>query len=160
MSDGLLKRLALAFAIALVGYFVAYTGIEHRRVVRGPWQVTFTNDLASAPTLVVNQPRLGITNVLIVFPDEPALPANAISTLTFGRAREVPYAVPLGRCIFLDTTFLPGTVVFEIFGHEIQLIPRVLTIDKREQPWRSDATVTVARSTNAISAAAGQIDKR
>jgi hypothetical protein len=43
----------------------------------------------------------------------------------------------------MDTTFLPGTLVFELFGHEIQLLPRVLTIDKKEQPWRSNETIAL-----------------
>jgi hypothetical protein len=43
----------------------------------------------------------------------------------------------------MDTTFLPGTIVFEMFGHEVQLIPRVLTIDKQEQPWRVDEEIAL-----------------
>jgi hypothetical protein len=62
----------------------------------------------------------------------------------------VPYEIPFGKCVFMDTTFLPGTMVFDLFGHEIQLIPRVLTIDKTEIPWRSDANLTVPR-TNEVS---------
>jgi hypothetical protein len=38
--------------------------------------------------------------------------------------------------VFQDTTFLPGTVVIQTFGHEIQLLPRVLTLDRAEHPWR------------------------
>jgi len=41
----------------------------------------------------------------------------------------------------MDTTFQPGTVVFTNFGHEIQLLPRVLTIDKVERPWQSGTTI-------------------
>jgi hypothetical protein len=43
----------------------------------------------------------------------------------------------------MDTTFLPGTIVFDLFGHEIQLIPRVLRIDGKEIPWQSNATIPV-----------------
>ena len=38
---------------------------------------------------------------------------------------------------------LPGTATFELFGHEIQLLPRVLIIDRREYPWRPNATITL-----------------
>jgi hypothetical protein len=58
----------------------------------------------------------------------------------------VPFDVPFGKCVFMDTTFLPGTLAFELFGHEIQLIPRVLTIDKQEQPWRSNVIIPVTKT--------------
>jgi hypothetical protein len=41
----------------------------------------------------------------------------------------------------MDATSLPGTVAFELFGHEIQLLPRVLTIDNQERPWRSNEII-------------------
>ncbi len=44
---------------------------------------------------------------------------------------------------FMDTTSLPGTVVLKLFGHEIQLMPRVLTVDKKERPWRSEETLAL-----------------
>ena len=147
-SDGLIKHVAAAFVIALVLYALAYTGIEHRRTRQGPWQVAFTNDASGAPMLLVNQPFLSITNVQIVFPGAP-LPKNfSAETLAFDRPRPVPYDISFAQCIFMDTTFLPGTIVFVVFGHEIQLIPRVLTIDRKEQPWRSNATIVLI-ATNA-----------
>ena len=66
-SDGLLKHFALALIIALVLYALAYSGIEHRRTRKGPWQVAFTNDVSGAPALLINQPFLSITNVQIAF---------------------------------------------------------------------------------------------
>ena len=65
--DGLLRHLVLALLIALVLYAVAFTGIEHRRTRLGPWQVMFTRDASGAAALRINQPRLAITNVWIVF---------------------------------------------------------------------------------------------
>jgi hypothetical protein len=130
------------FFVALTLYFVTYTAIEHRRNRNGPWEVTFTNDVAGAPALRIDQPRLAITNVLIVFTNAP-IATNAATVTAFERPRTVPFDVPYGRCIFMDTTFLPGTIVFEMFGHEVQLIPRVLTIDKQEQPWRVDEEIAL-----------------
>jgi hypothetical protein len=49
----------------------------------------------------------------------------------------------------MDTTFLPGTIVIDLFGHEIQLIPRVLTIDKTDFPWESGKTIPVS-ATNSL----------
>ena len=128
-SDGILKHVAAAFGIALVVYSVAYTGIEHRRTRQGPWRVVFTNDVSGAPAILIDQPRLTITNV--------------------GEPRPVPWDVPFGKCVFTDTTSLPGTIVFELFGHEIQLLPRVLTIDKSERPWHSNETIVLSRASDA-----------
>lgn len=134
-SDRLIKHLAIPAAIALVIYAVAYTGIEHLRYRKGPWLVSFSRD-ADMPALRIDQAALGITNVVIGFLGEPA-PTHTVAAWDFSRPREVPYDVPFGECVFMDTTFLPGTVVFEMFGHEIQLLPRALTIDKRETAWQS-----------------------
>jgi hypothetical protein len=141
-SNGLLRHVAVAFGVALVLYVVAYTGIEHRRTRHGPWRVTFTNDAAGAPELLINQPALAITNVQLVFRGAPSGGSNA--PVNFDQPRPVPYALPFGQCLFMDTTFLPGTLVLECFGHEIQLIPRVLTIDKQEQPWHSGAAIELS----------------
>jgi hypothetical protein len=79
---------------------------------------------------------------LIVFSNAP-IATNTATVTAFERPRPVPFDVPYGRCIFMDTTFLPGTIVFEMFGHEVQLIPRVLTIDKQEQPWRGNEVISL-----------------
>lgn len=138
--EGILRPLIAAFVAALAIYVLFYAGIEHRRTRKGPWQVAFTNHL-DHPAIVVNQPALGITNVQIVF--AAAMATNVAEVYSYREPREVPFAVPYGKCLFMDTTFLPGTIVFELFGHEVQLIPRVLTIDRREQPWTSGVTVTL-----------------
>lgn len=144
-SDNPLRHFAIPFGIAVLVYIIFYTGIEHRRTRNGPWQVTFTNDAAGAPALLINQPKLGITNLQITFNGE----TNAYSTnalLVLAIPKPVPYDIPFGKCVFMDTTFLPGTIVFDVFGHEIQLIPRVLTIDKKEIPWQSNTTMGVPRT--------------
>jgi len=144
-SDRLWNHAAVALAAALIIYTIAYRSIEHRRVRNGPWQVTFTN-ASGQPAIAINEPKLAITNVQIVFPGEALPGTNFSRTLAFDQPHEVPYDIPLGKCIFMDTTFLPGTIVFELFGHEIQLIPRVLTIDKKEIAWRSNAVITLPRT--------------
>jgi hypothetical protein len=106
-----------------------YQTIEHRRTRKGSWQVSFTRGTAGAPTLLIAQPRPAITNVQISFSGE-TLPVttsqSTITTLCFAQPRPVPYEVPFGKCVFMDTTFLPGTITFELFGHEIELLPRAL----------------------------------
>ena len=139
-SERALKHFVLAFLLALVCYALFYFIIEHRRTRKGPWEITFTNSAGGAPTLIINQPKLSITNVQVAFPDQLAGPAAAFGTLKFDQARVVPYDVPFGKCIFLDTTFLPGTVTLQLYGHEIELLPRVLVIDHQEHPWLSGTT--------------------
>ena len=143
-SEGLLKKIAAVFLGALVVYIVGYSAIEHRRTRNGPWEVVFTNDSSGAPAILINQPKLAISNVLMVFPGETfPVGTSAAAPPTFTQPRPVPFDLPFGRCVFMDATSLPGTVVFELFGHEIQLLPRVLTIDKTEQPWQSGARLTL-----------------
>jgi hypothetical protein len=148
-SDNPLKHFVLAFLLALIIYVIFYEGIEHRRARNGPWNVTFTNDPGSGPAMVINQPKLSITNVQISFAGErlsTAVASTNAGTLIFSQPRQVPYDVPLGKCIFMDTTFLPGTLTFQCFGHEIELLPRVLMIDHEEHPWRSSQSITVPRA--------------
>jgi hypothetical protein len=141
---GPLKLFITAFVIAVLVYAVAFYAIEHRRTKNGPWQVTFSSaGDASPPSLVIDEPQLNIANLKIVFPGQTAPATNAV--LVFDQPQEVPFVVPFGSCIFMDAISLPGTVAFNIFGHEIQLIPRVLTIDKKEYPWQSNTTVNLTR---------------
>ena len=157
-SDNPLKHFALAFLLALIIYAIFYQGIEHRRARKGPWQVTFTNDPAGAPGILINQPKLSISNVQIRFAGETLSSATPAATLIFNQPRKVPYDVPFGKCIFMDTTFLPGTVTFQLFGHEIELLPRVLVIDHEEHPWVSQSTLSIHRpgSTNVLQEAPEQ----
>src|SRR5579871_3299651 len=145
-SDNLLRHIWVPFLIAVVVYLFFYTGIEHRRTRKGPWEVVFTNNATGTPELIINQQTLAITNLQITFPGESNVMNSQAATMEFKHPREVPYPVPFGKCVFMDTTFLPGTIVFDLFGHEIQLIPRVLTIDQKEIPRQSNATIPVART--------------
>ena len=148
-SDNPIKHFAFAFAIAVAIYFIAYSSIEHRRTRKGPWQVTFATSTNGEPRMIIDQPTLHLENVEIVFAGEVAAFTNNLTTLQFSQPRQVPYEVPFGKCIFMDTTFLPGTLTFQFFGHEIELLPRVMIIDHREQPWRSGSTITLSRSQTA-----------
>ncbi len=137
---GPVKHFIIAFAIALALYAVCFSIIERRRTKNGPWQVTFTN-ARGGPALVINESKLNLSGITISFPGQAVLASNSV--MVFDEPREVPFDVPGGKCIFMDTTFQPGTIVFNLFGHEVQLIPRVLTIDRKERPWQSGATIEV-----------------
>jgi len=133
-------------AIPLLGalglYFGGYFGVEHLRHRKGPWEVEFlaTN---GAPAIRISQPALGLSNVVVVLANEPLAPGFAGSTASFAEPRNTPYAVPHGRVIFEDLTFLPGTVTFDLHGHGIELLPRMLILNRRQVAWRSGEVHTL-----------------
>ena len=130
------KSIALLFPVVLVLYFVVFYGIEHVRHRQGPWEVDFQMNTQGVPRLVVSQPRLGIDRMQILFHGEIA--TNATGHVAFDRVQR---PVPFGKVIYEDLTFLPGVVTFDLFGHEIELLPRVLIANKQEIRWRSGATL-------------------
>src|SRR5262249_7784266 len=137
------KHFIVAFLIALVGYVVCYQSIQHWRTRKGPWEVTFFAGSNNVPSLLIQQPGLGITNVQIILEAQAPSSTNQPSTtISFRQPRPVPYDVPFGTCVFMDTISLPGTVTFQMSGHMIELLPRVLIIDRREYPWRSETTIS------------------
>ena len=149
-ADSPLKHFAIAFGIALLCYILFYWGIEHRRNRNGPWQVTFTQAESRIPEIIINQSRLGATNIHLLFTDESPVASNPPVMLNFKEPKPVPYDVPFGKCIFMDSTFLPGTLTFQLFGHEIELLPRVLIIDHKEYPWVANQTISLSRLTNSV----------
>ncbi|MBM3838349.1 MAG: hypothetical protein FJ398_10360 [Verrucomicrobia bacterium] len=135
--DSLGKHLGLGFAIALALYLVAYPWIEHRRNVNGPWRVRFQTDAQSEPSISIAHEKFGISNLTFIFAGERLAQSHLTNTVVFDSPAT---NVPFGKVVFLDTTFLPGTVTFELFGHEIELLPRTLVVNLKEVPWKSDAT--------------------
>ena len=135
----LLIQLILLFSVVVVGYALMFGWIERRRVAKGPWEVAFVSD-AGQVQLIINQPALDIRDVRLVFRDVNA-PSNVVERIEFTKPRNPPYPVPFGECVFQDLLYLPGTVTLRLLGHEIQLIPRTLTINRVERPWRNGETI-------------------
>jgi hypothetical protein len=139
VNSGLsLRSIAIFFALVLGLYLSVFYGIEHLRNRKGGWTVDFRAGagLDGAPALVVAQTSLALTNVTILFHGENA--TNAPGRVVFDRVRQ---PVPMGRVLYEDLTFLPGVVTFELFGHEVELLPRTLVANHRLIPWRSGMTV-------------------
>lgn len=141
--DNPIKHFVLAFLLALVCYVFFYREFEHFRRKKGPWEVTFTTTGTNVPTLIVNQHKLAITNVQITFPEQLAPSTNALGDMKFTMPQPVPFPIPFGKCIFMDMTTLPGSITFQLYGHTVQLLPRVLNIDEQERPWVSDSINTL-----------------
>lgn len=142
MKEKKFRIFLIPLAAALAIYFVGFYGVEHLRHRKGPWEVEFVSANEN-PAVVVGQPVLGISNVTIILAEEIVSNSFTNSTRTFVDPREVPFAVPHGRVVFLDMTFLPGTVTFDLHGHAIELLPRALLINGREYPWKNNSVITL-----------------
>lgn len=137
------KHFLAAFAIALLIYGVAYFGIEHLRTRKGGWQVNFTSDALGVPGIEVRQAQLAIQEVKLLFPEQRLSQTNLSQLFLFDR----PHTnVPFGKVVYFDTTFLPGSLVLDVFGHEIEFIPRALLVDHREIPWSSARTIVLSNA--------------
>jgi hypothetical protein len=141
------KQIIAVFICALLGYLVVFYWIEHQRRKNGPWLATFTS-MNGLPTLIVNHPRSELTNITIMFISAP-VPTNLPRTVAFEHGLPAPFDLPFGKCVFIDALYLPGTAACEIFGHEIQLMPRVLTIDRVERPWQSGEKILLTNRPSA-----------
>jgi hypothetical protein len=130
------KSVAIAFVVVALLYFAAFWSIERFRGRRGPWEVVFGSNALGEATLTVTQTALGLSGVTLVAHGDPA--TNGPGVVRFDRVQQ---PVPFGRVIYEDLTFLPGVVTFDLFGHEVELLPRVLIVNKQELPWTSGATV-------------------
>lgn len=126
--------------MVLAFYFGGFHGLEYLRVRKGPWELTFEPTsggvAGSAPVIVVNQPASGVSAVKLVFHGEHA--TNAPGTVRFDGVEKNAI---FGELIYEDLTFLPGVVTFNVFGHELELMPRVLVVNRREVPWQSGAVI-------------------
>ncbi len=135
-SEGITRHLLIVGVVALILYAAGFALDQHRRTRRGPWEVSFTREPTGDPTLVIRQPRLGIQDVKIVFAGESA--SYRVDTVAFDRPAK---PLPFGRVKFDDLTVLPGTVTIEFAGHEVELLPRTLYLNRRPRPWENGVTI-------------------
>lgn len=158
-SEGILKHFALAFALAIGVYVLGYGCDRHWRLRKGPWELTFKSEADGTPSLVINQPAVGVTNVVIRIAGESI--SQAPANVRFSEPRN---EVPFGEILFFDTTYLPGTVTLELFGHEVEMMSRTLVLNFNEHPWKSGEIITLTpeqrwrevANTNKTSAAVAQ----
>src|SRR5205823_7079175 len=115
-------------------YLCVFYSIEYWRQRKGPWDVNFVTDAAGNPSIVVYQPRLKISSVELLFPGENVTRSNFSQRVLFDRPLN---KVPFGRVLYEDLTVLPGVVTFDLLGHEVELMPRTLIVNKKEVPWKA-----------------------
>jgi hypothetical protein len=141
------QSLGLIALASLVGYLAIFYGVEHHRRKDGPWLLTFT-EVEQSPALIISHPKLGLSNITIQFVGAE-VPTNLPQTIQFQHGEVAPLPLPFGTCVFLDTLYLPGTVACEIFGYEIQILPRTLTIDRGEYPWAASQKILLTNRPSA-----------
>ena len=131
MKSGITPKgvITLFFAVVVL-YFGAFYGLEYARHRKGPWEIVFQTDANGNPSLTIVQPALGLRDVSIVVHGEKA--TNALARVSFDRPLR---PVPFGQVIYEDLTFLPGVVTLDLFGHEVELLPRTLIANKKEIAW-------------------------
>ena len=132
--DSLLRPASIAFAIALIAYAAFYSCDSHLRTRKGPWQIEFAADTNGVPSVILRQPSLGVERFQLVFIGE-RVPTNFVpATLRFDSPQQ---RLPAGEFVYHDLMYLPGVVALNLYGHGVELVPRTLILDGREEPWRS-----------------------
>jgi len=136
------KSLAVWFLVVLALYLASFYGMEHWNQKNGPWEVAFVSDETGLPSVLISQPKLNITKVKIVFAGERASQTNLSQNVFFDRpATSLPVSMPIGEVIYQDLRAMPGVVTFNFFGHEVELLPRVLIANKKEIRWKSGSVI-------------------
>lgn len=131
MKSDTFPRTLIGVAFVIAGlYFAVFYGIEGCRKNKGPWLVTFTTNEAG-PVIEVLQPKLK-RSAIIKFPGEMVNLTNSSTTVEFDRPKK---SAVFGRVIYEDLMQLPGVVTFALFGHEVELLPRALIVNRREIRW-------------------------
>ena len=138
-SDGILKPLFISGVIAVVIYVGAFSIIQHFREAKAPWQAVFRTNPDGTPALLISETNLHISQT-ILFPGQTLQPPPIEQTVVFW---PMPTNLPFGELIFEDPTFLPGTVTMRLFGHTVELLPRVMSVDKKEYAWIPGSVVEV-----------------
>jgi hypothetical protein len=128
------RNLLIIFVVALVGYAGFFSCDAHLRTHKGPWVVQFVTS-NEPPRIIISQPFLQISNVTVSFPGEKTTNAQSASFVFDRPSPNRP--LPFGTVKFEDLTYLPGSVAFDFFGHELELLPRTLIINQSERGWTS-----------------------
>lgn len=137
--SGFPKAVLIGLVLAVAIYAGGFALDQHLRTRRGPWEVTFTTEPSGAPAVIVNQRQLNIANLKIVFLGEAM--TNVHAAVAFDSPQK---PVPFGKVKFEDLTYLPGTVTFDFFGHEVELLPRTLYLNRKAHPWMSNEAIQLS----------------
>lgn len=132
-------RLFVGFIFCLFAYVTIYGGCEIYRRQQGPWELTFRGGTNGTPVLSINHRKMGLTNILVSFPGEASKISEELRVYTL----PITNSTPFGPTIFQDGTILPGTITLDCFGHELELLPRTLIVNRHEVPWVSGTNIVL-----------------
>ena len=81
-------------------------------------------------------------------PTQPSTGSNAVVPWADPQRNSVNFdkvlkPIPFGRKKFEDLTYLPGTLAFDFFGHEIEFMPRTMVINLQEVPWTNHSILNL-----------------
>ncbi len=138
-SDRLPKHLLIGFGLALFVYASFFSCDQYVRHRKGAWEVSFTTNNAGSAEIEILHPSLAIHST-VVFQGETATNSGVVK---FDRPEK---PIPFGKTKFEDLTYLPGSVVIDFFGHEVELLPRTLYLNKKEHPWVRDEVIELKTS--------------
>ena len=103
--------------------------------------MTFGTPANAPPFLRIEHPQLGVRSVRLVFLGEHVASSNELETVVFDTPSR---PLPFGERLHEDLTFLPGVETLVCFGHEIEILPRVLTVNRKELPWQAEMTIELS----------------
>lgn len=129
---------AIPAFLALFGYLALYSCDARMRSRYGPWEVEFRQAPDGIPAIRISQPGLGIREVEVRFAGERLAPESTNGLPVVVRFEGPLSTVPFGRTAFDDLMYLPGTVVLHCFGHEVQMVPRTLYLNRRGFSWTNE----------------------
>ena len=132
------------FFATLFIYITGYGGCMAYRHRGGPWAVTQDKQSDGTPLMKVEHHRvLASGPVTLTFPGETA--PSRFTNAPYQRVFSMPNTniFPYGPILFLDTTILPGSVAFDVFGHIVEILPRTMILDGREIPWIPGTNIAV-----------------
>jgi hypothetical protein len=130
-SEGIFKPLLIAFGVALLGYGLMFGCDRHLRTHKGAWELTFSMTAEGLPILTIDQPYHRIRKVSLVIEGEQY--EGPTKRLSFD---DPSVSIPFGEIVFLDTTYLPGSISLDLFGHLVDLMPHKITINLKGVPWK------------------------
>lgn len=136
-SNNLLKHVGIAFAIALLLYIGFYNLDRWLRTRQGPWEITFIQNNQGEPAMIIRHQKLGIRDVKVIFENETMAVTNLPASVRFDQPKTEP---PFGKWKYDDLMYQPGVVTLDMFGHEVELLPRILILNRTEHPWKSGST--------------------
>lgn len=144
------KSVTFTFVLAVVFYLLAYSCMSRWQTDLGPWQTAFAAGEDGVPQIVIGQPALGLSNIVIRFEGETLNATNRPGLVLFAKPK---MPVPFGEVIYDDLMRQPGDVALDCFGHVVEMVPVALGLNSRRFGWTNNAAYSLW-PTNKLSTAA------